>query len=220
LRVRLTDGEAEELGKQLLLISRSSMKGTFLEELWETHYVDKRVKEFLQRLIGTTDKGLARFIRRAIPDLSPRQIEGAIRRLDVKIQSPRPIVVSTTPASTRSLTRQKRGKALKKRASPTDYGVELADIISAGMVRPPLKLFRKYKGRIVEATLLPDGTVEHQQKRYPSCSKAAEVAREAILGRPVHPNGWDFWQYDDHGTKRTLADLRQTFLSSKTPPSS
>ena len=51
-----------------------------------------------------------------------------------------------------------------------DVAVSLQKIIAAGVVQTPLRLFRMYKGQMVEATLHGDGTVEFQGQRFPTCS--------------------------------------------------
>ena len=67
--------------------------------------------------------------------------------------------------------------------------VDLEDLIVAGLVQPPLRLFRRYKGRLLEATLRPDGKVEFQGETYDSCSTAADFARSTVTGRRMSTNG-------------------------------
>jgi hypothetical protein len=94
-------------------------------------------------------------------------------------------------------------------------GVTLADLIGAGILTPPLNLFRVYKGKRLEATLLAGGAVEFQSQRYGTCSAAAEAARATVTGRQMHTNGWTFWQYQDAGEKRRmLADARMQLTKS------
>src|SRR5262249_27000361 len=89
------------------------------------------------------------------------------------------------------------------------HGATLADLIATGLLSPPLKLFRKYKGTTLEAALLPDGAVEFRGQRYGTCSAAAEAARETVAGRRLNTNGWSFWQYRGaDGKTLTLADAR------------
>mgnify|MGYP001611079332 FL=1 len=91
-------------------------------------------------------------------------------------------------------------------------GVTLSQLIAAGILKAPLTLFRKYKGRQMDATLLADGNVRFGGKSHDSCSQAAEEARSGVMGRRMNTNGWKFWQYDDDGVKRELDDARQRFL--------
>jgi hypothetical protein len=85
-------------------------------------------------------------------------------------------------------------------------GVTLIDLIAAGVLSPPFKLFRKYKGQTVEADLRPDGQVVFQGVAYASCSTAGEVARASVTGQRMHTNGWTFWQYRDAAGKRLCLD--------------
>jgi hypothetical protein len=93
---------------------------------------------------------------------------------------------------------------------PVGHGATLADVITAGHLAPPVKLFRLYKGTMLEATLLPDGVVEFQGQRYDTCSAAAEAALESATGQRLNANGWTFWQYRGADRKKlTLRDARR-----------
>ncbi len=111
------------------------------------------------------------------------------------------------------------GRKALTAASPTEPQGEqgsgtLADLIAAGVLTPPLKLFRNYKGKRLEASLLADGAVEFQGKRYDTCSGAAEAARAAVSGHRMNTNGWVFWQYQSaDGKKLLLRDARQQLVS-------
>ncbi len=89
----------------------------------------------------------------------------------------------------------------------------LKDVITAGLLKVPLKLTIHYKGHDLEADLLPDGTVTFQGKNYSSSSSAAEVARGTITGRPMHTNGWVFWKYRNEAEKLVLLNVaRKEYL--------
>jgi hypothetical protein len=160
-------------------------------------------------------KVFIRLIRRKEPKLNPKEIVESLRRLDVRIESVTPLPGSarqgkSSPKAPRAKVQQKRKDGKAK------YDVRLSDIIAAAMLSPPLKLFRKYKGKMMEATLLPDGSVEFGETRYNSCSTAAETARSTITGRRMNTNGWVFWQFlAPDGKKLTLGDVRRAFLSKK-----
>jgi hypothetical protein len=97
-----------------------------------------------------------------------------------------------------------------------DQGGPLAALIRAGVLVPPLKLFRKYKGTRLEATLLAGGAIEFQGQRYDTCSAAATAARATVAGRQMNTNGWTFWQYQGAGGKKlTLHDARQQVAPSR-----
>jgi predicted type IV restriction endonuclease len=106
---------------------------------------------------------------------------------------------------------------------PSRGGVTLADLIAAGILTPPLKLLRKYKGQLIEADLLPDGKVMFQGVAYASCSKAGIAAVRYITGRRIITNGWTFWHYRDAtGQRFSLDDARmkvpQTEKGHRGPP--
>jgi predicted type IV restriction endonuclease len=214
-RIKLSEGMEDESARILRLISRNDMAENLLEVLWKTHYVDRRVRNALQEMFTTRDKGVIRLIRRKVAELSPREINDSLRRLDIRIESP--ALVPETQGQGKALRpkRQKPGRKQRKEGK-AKYEVSLKDIISAGLLSPPLKLFRKYKGKVMEATLLPDGGVDFEGTRYNSCSTAAEVSRSTITGRRMNTNGWDWWQYlDPNGNKLTLFDARQRFMAMK-----
>ena len=87
---------------------------------------------------------------------------------------------------------------------PVDQGGSLAALIRAGVLVPPLQLFRRYKGKMLEATLLAGGGVEFQGQRYDTCSGAAAAARATVSGHQMTTNGWTFWQYRDAGGKKLI----------------
>jgi hypothetical protein len=98
------------------------------------------------------------------------------------------------------------------------YEVTLQDLIAAGLLAAPLRLFKQYKGQSLEAKLLPNGKVEFGGQTFNTSSSAAEVARSTVTGRKMSTNGWDFWQYlDAAGNTATLADAREKLLASKRP---
>jgi hypothetical protein len=214
-QIRLTTGPEENAAKTLNLISRMNMEENLLDVLWSAYFVDRRVKQALQEMVATPEKGLVRMIRCKVARLSPREIVESLRRLDVRIESPTPVPEPKRQKGTGSGRRPER-KGTKQKSEKAHYGVSLADLISAGLFSPPLPLFRKYRCKKMEAILLPDGSVEFEGSRYHSCSTAAEVARSTVTGRRMNTNGWLFWQYlDSQGKPVTLLDVRTRFLSAK-----
>jgi hypothetical protein len=214
-QITLSDGRDEEAAEALKLVSRNNMAENILEVLWNAHYVDRRVRHALQAMFESRDKGLVRLIRKKVSKLTPKEILESLRRLDVHIGpgAAIPEARSRTQAN-RPTTKRVGGKQPKD--DKIRYDVRLADIIAAALLSPPVKLFREYKGRMLEATLLADGKVEFNQTRYKTGSTAAETARAAVTGRKMNTNGWVFWQYvDTAGKTQTLADARRAFLARK-----
>jgi predicted type IV restriction endonuclease len=220
-RVQLTAGEIGDVAKTLILISRSNMEENILAVRWIAHYVDRRVKQAIQGMFSSADRSLVRVIRKREPKLNPKDIVESLRRLDIRIESATPLPEPATTArkfpSPRHHPVTGKGKERVKAArTKKHFGVSLSEVIGAGLLSPPLRLFRKYKGQIMEATLLQDGSVEMRGTRYPSCSTAAEIARSFVTGQKMHTNGWDFWQYlDERGRAARLLDAREKYLESK-----
>jgi hypothetical protein len=218
-RVKLSeDGEAEAI-KTLTLISRTNMEENLLDVLWNAHYVDRRVKHTLRELFSTPEKSLIRLIRNRVPKLTPKDIVESLRRLDLRFESATPVPAMTSPppqppeAMTAPTGKRKVG-VRRSQKGKKHFGISLAKLFETGYLKPPIRLFRKYKNRIMEASLYPDGTVEFQGKRYPTCSTAAEIARSTVTGRRMNTNGWSFWQYEDsEGKTETLLDVRERYMS-------
>jgi hypothetical protein len=211
-RIRLSDGDGAEALRVLNLISRSNMEENLLDVLWAAHFVDRRVKKALQEMFATLDESLLRLVRKRVPELTPKDIGDSIRRLDVRVEYSPPVQAGTAPRP-----RKAKAKAARERKKGrADYGVTLAEMIGVGLLKPPVRLYRKYLGTVLEATLQPDGAVEFGQVRYKTCSTAAEQARASITGRKMHTNGWSFWQYQGEGGRRcTLEEARARYLAAR-----
>jgi hypothetical protein len=223
-KIKLTDASAEEAAKTLDLISRANMEENILDVRWSVYFVDRRVKQALQEMFTTADRGLVRLVRRKVTKLSPKEIIESLRRLDVRIDSPTPVpAASGTPTpKLPKAPKPKKGERKPGKAEKTRYDVKLQDLIAAGLLTVPLTLFRQYRGTKLQATVLPDGKVEFQGTAYDSCSTPAEIARGTITGRKMNTNGWIFWQYvGADGKVHELAEPRKRFLAmKKAPPAS
>jgi hypothetical protein len=85
------------------------------------------------------------------------------------------------------------------------------------LIKTPTTLFRKYKGKVLEALLNADGSVTFDGRNYTACSAAAAAARGSVIGGAPATNGWTFWQFRNaDNQKQTLDDLRQRFSSDTT----
>jgi predicted type IV restriction endonuclease len=214
--VRISEASEDDACRILQLISRSNMEENLLDAYWNAHFVDRRVKEALRGLLDARDKSLIRLLRHKTPELSPKDISDSLMRFDIHIDAPaagrvpaRPARRTVSPTDAQPAPERKR----RQQKGRTDLHVSLSDVIGAGLLSPPVKLFRRYKKTMLEATLLADGRVEFQGKTYGSSSEAAGIARGTITGRPMNTNGWTFWQYRDEADKvRELAYARQLCL--------
>lgn len=219
-KLRLSEASEADAARMLRLISRRNMEENLINVLWSAHFVDRQVRESLARLIDTVDKRLIRLIRLDSEKLSPKEIADSIRRLDIRISQPEELpdvgrLAAPRRAEAIDAKTPKRSVTVRKRQKTKEhFGVTLAEIVGAGFLKPPVKLFRKYKGTRMEATLKASGAVEFQGTTYASCSTAAEAARETITGRKMNTNGWSFWQcLDANGKSRTLVDVRTEFIA-------
>ena len=214
-RIKLSEGQEDEAVKTLNLICKSNLSENILNVLWNSHFVDRRVKRCLKRMIENRDKGLMRLIRKRTPKLTPKEIAHSLRRLEIRIESPAALVEPSTGKEVRKPSTKMQEAGKKAALTRQYYGkITLADVIAASLLKPPVVLFRKYKGHRLEATLHPDGMVEFQGTSYDSCSAAAEHARSTITGRKMNTNGWVFWQYTgEAGKKLTLDHARKTLLA-------
>lgn len=220
-QVRLSDGVSDNLVKTLDLISRSNLEGNLLDEFWEAHFVDRRVTAVLKNLLVTADRGLVRLIRRSVRELSAREIADSILRHNFDIESPP--AWNAAPEAQPSVRPREAKRAAQRKPRVAGkrkeyFGVTLGAIIEAGLLAPPLPLFRKYKGQMMQATLYKDGTVEFQGERFSTCSGAAEQARSTVTGQNMNTNGWRFWQYTDAtGAKHELIYARELYLTKHRP---
>jgi hypothetical protein len=173
-------------------------------------------------------------LTRLLPEPSPEFVKLAVQGIESRNLTPK-VIAEWTPILANTIQdwakRYALAMALEPPAAPRlpgadtpgpatgpagAHGVTLADVITAGLVAPPVALFRRYKGKRVEAVLLQDGGVQYLGQRYGTCSAAAEAAREAVTGQRLNTNGWTFWKYQAaDGKARTLADARQQLAGSK-----
>ncbi len=215
-QIRISDGQHDRLFEILSLISRSNIEAGKLGSYWNAHFVDRHVHGALARSAAERDRALVRLLKRQLPDFTPRQIVDSLKRSKITVES-QPVPSNETNAvepRRRPLTargKEKAAAAKKKRAS---IDATLEQIVAAGFLSTPLGLFRKYKGKMMQATLHADGSVECGGQRFSSPSKAAEYARSTVTGRAMNTNGWSFWQYMDADQKRReLLDARAQFMN-------
>jgi hypothetical protein len=217
---RISDLAQDQFAVDTLeLLSKEKVAENSLSTLWKAHSVDRKVNKAVDDLFTNEDKGLIRLIRKKTTGLNPSEIRSSLRRAAFRIDFP--LVCGASAASSipgkagsaplsKTTGRSKKSKTL---------GVELTDLIQAGLVSPPLELERNYKGARLKATIQQNGNVIVDGNAYDSPSTAAGMARKSVIGaRPgrAYPqtNGWMFWRYVDSqtGKLRELDLLRQDYL--------
>lgn len=182
--VRLSTDPESEVLRVLQLISRENLQEKNLEQLWKAHFIDRRVKDALKEVIVNADSKLVSLLKSQAKGLKTKEVVEALRRLEVQI--------STAPAL-----QPKPSASAADRKKPKSKS-ELIDLISRGVLVPPLTLFKLYKKQRLEATLQKDGIIEFNGNRYNSPSAAALAALNAVSSKPMKAAaGWDFWSYTD-----------------------
>ncbi len=101
-------------------------------------------------------------------------------------------------------------------------GVELIDLISAGLISPPIEIRALYLGSEFKATITEDGMVCFKEQTYPSVSSAAVKAKELVTkpsadSSTLSTNGWLFWKYYHKSDHKWfyLRQLRSQYLESR-----
>lgn len=222
----------------LLLLSKAQMQDKQIDALWAAHFIDRRVRTALTELLAGDDS-LVRLIAKRAPGLSMTDVRQALARADVRVAFPTEPQPSQTPARAHSsavpsspapiglapvpVLQRRGGAGTSSRtaaaplrsppASPSPGAVGFRDILAAGLVAAPLKLHASHKGRTLDATVLPDGSVEFGGRRYASPSMAGAAAVE----RPTC-NGWIFWRFRDSagGEAKLIDELRSRFRARPT----
>lgn len=201
---QLSKDTVDKAASVLALFSHQNMQDKNIEASWKANYVDRQVRKALLEMLTQLDNSLINIIRRRVPAMKPKEIADAIMRLGVRIDPPLSPVGVATPMPTPTTT--------KKKPRHDHGGVSLDDLIAAGLLKAPLRLFCRYKNQMLEAKLLPTGDVEFQNKRYASLSAAGAAARQTITGRKMSTDGWRFWQVQGNaGKPRMLGQVRDAY---------
>ncbi len=210
--IRITDTTQEEYTLDTLeLLSKEKMGDNLLNVLWKAHFIDRHVSMALKDLFQNDDASLIRLIRKKVPELTPLEIRESLKRADIRIDFPRidfPLV--PTPPRRTEQPPQKPRKS---------QGIQITDLIGAGLINPPLRVEKDYLGSHLEAVIQPDGTIAFDGVSYRSPSTAAGMARKSVMKTPQGEgfpatNGWVFWKYydSDTGKLEEIALLRQRYL--------
>jgi hypothetical protein len=157
---------------------------------------------------------IARLMRPDLPSLQPREIRDALERSIFAVRFP------TVSDAARSITVPVEQPSQRAPSSSRSHDVHLTDLISAGLITPPLQLERRYKGEVLRALIEKDGSVSFGAERYGSLSMAAAMGRRSVIGAPPgrkfpNTNGWLFWKYQDSETGKleVVNRLRQKYLT-------
>lgn len=210
--IRVSDtANSQRVIDTLHLLSKGQMKGSLLDELWEAHFIDRHVNLSLQSLFANEDPALIRVIRKNTKGITSSQVRVSLKRSKIRIEYPTPTMSDDKPLPLRAGPKPQKGVAATSDTT-------IANLIEAGLIRPPLKLERAYKGVQLTALVMAHGKIEFGGRAYDSLSTAAGMARKSVIGGPTdqaHPqtNGWTFWQCREHanGELREIDHIRQDY---------
>lgn len=207
MKVRIADGTP--LAAQMLgLIAKDQIHTSKIEALWRAHFVDRKVLMALEKLFEREDMVLLNHIRNGAKDLTADEVRGSLRRCSHKFEYP---VMVDLPVP------DDRPPPVVDPTPGTQLQVSLADLIAAGLIRPPLALAKRYLGKDLTAKVLAGGRVEFDGTPYTSLSIAGNVARASVAGpkpdgKKFATNGWEFWRYKDaDGREREISVLREKY---------
>lgn len=101
----------------------------------------------------------------------------------------------------------------------TSYS-SISDLISAGIITPPVTVVGEYSGRLISAVIEQDGTFTHAGSNHNSPSVAAgkAITKETKTRTPGRQyrsvNGWKFWHLElGKKTKISLFEIRQKAIA-------
>jgi hypothetical protein len=220
------DDHAEDT---LRLLAKAQMADHLIDDLWKSDFIDRQIREALQRLFGPEpDPSLVRLVRAKTPSLSPAEVRKSLGRLRTTFDFP---VVATPPAERVERAREPRApgpKLTEAVAQPQTAdsgtpwrGVTLAHVIAAGLVRVPFEIEHRYRGAELRARVEGPGRIVFEGQPCDSLSTAGGTARRSIKGAPAgraypQTNGWTFWEYRrPDGTLGVLDDLRRELFERK-----
>jgi len=200
----------------LALLSREELEGKRIDDLWQAHFVDQRVRGVIEDLFGpgAPDASLTNLVKKRAEGLSTKEVRASLTRVRIALDFPLESVIYKK-------TKRTKERIVGTGKVPGRVDASLADLIKAGIITPPLSLHKTYKGRKLAATIVQGGSVAFQGTKYESLSMAGSIARKTVIGTPAgrkYPptNGWRFWQFVDHdGRTKEIDELRRRYLGRK-----
>jgi predicted type IV restriction endonuclease len=196
----------------LSLLAKHNVINGRLSTQWKASFADQKVKAALVKLVTDQDDALVRMLMKKTDGLQTSEIRQSLSRARVNISFHMEGMETGKQQAATSKARKRRAKAI------SHVGVSLQQLIEAGIITVPLKIVAPYKGRVLEARILRDSSVEFYGQKYDSLSMAAGYARVSVIGAPPSgagyhaTNGWTFWHCQDaSGKLHSLASYRELY---------
>jgi uncharacterized protein (DUF1810 family)/predicted type IV restriction endonuclease len=147
-RIKLSNGRDQEAASTLSLISRGNVEKDVLSSLWKSHFVDRRVKSTLRKLVDTADRKLVLLIRKRTDDLTPKEIVASLRRLDIRIEAPEsPYELGKGQDRTPGRSQVNKPGRQKRRIKAADVAGEVADEVKPDEESPKRRLRDEMLGK-------------------------------------------------------------------------
>jgi hypothetical protein len=210
--VTISTSDVVAVSATLLLLSKEDLRDKKIARLWESHFVDQRVRAALEEMLNPEEP--SRPIIRAIRKISggglrDSDIRASLRRTRLQLdfpEEPEPLVTPVVRFSGRKAAGKQTGARLPSR-KPDVSPVTLQMLIASGLLKAPSELRCKYRGHEITASITRNGLVRFGDKEYSSLSTAGGVARRPyhkgdLKGREYpQTNGWMFWHIRDNTGK-------------------
>lgn len=225
--VHIADPE-DQAEDTLRLLAKAQMADHLIDDLWKSDFVDRQIRDALQRLFGPEpDPSLIRLVRAKASALLPAEVRKSLGRLRTTFDFP----VVAAPAGRIERTpgpRPARPRPAEVAIAPKTAGsgtpwrhVTLADVIVAGLIRVPLEIEHRYRGVDLRARIEGPSRIVVDGQSCDSLSTAGGIARRSVKGATpgrAYPqtNGWTFWEYrGPDGGLRLLDGLRREVYDAK-----
>jgi len=123
---------------------------------------------------------LVNHILKATKNLDAHEVRSSLARCRLTVDFPVQTRADMPPP--RKPGRRKKKATSSRKKAPAQHSTTVSDLIEAGLLLPPVKLTRTYKGKALEAQLRPDGHIKFGRRTYDSLSTAAGAARASVSG--------------------------------------
>jgi hypothetical protein len=99
---------------------------------------------------------------------------------------------------------------MEAKRTPKKVEVNLADLVSAGVVKAGRKIVASYKGNEVSGSILKNGRVKVEGEIYNSLSTAGRAIMRANGNEKPAVNGWAFFRVSVQGDWVPISTLRDS----------
>jgi hypothetical protein len=144
--LRVSEG-SQVLEQTLALLAKGELAENRIDVLWRAQFVDRQVKDALDQLFSAeNDMLLVNYVAGKVKSLTADEVRASIARCKVGFDFPVHITPPTLPEKIRAKTDP------AKRENPSNpTGVNVQSLLAAGLLSPPVSLFREYREQTLRA---------------------------------------------------------------------